>query len=70
MYQGTARAHFFLLHKRQNSEMLNIIWLNVGVDIHFITVARSKIYCMGVKSIASGLIFLHQKQYVLLPAYT
>ena len=36
----------------------------------FITVAQSKMYCMGVKSMASPLTFLHQKKYFLLPANT
>ena len=63
MYEGAAREHFFhLAGTSKKSEMLYIIWLNVGGPIHFITVAKSEMYCMGVKSMASGLTFLYQKQ--------
>ena len=41
-------------------KMLYIIWLNVVGAIHFITVAKSKMYCMGVTRMASRLTFLHQ----------
>ena len=37
--------------------MLYITWLYVGGVIHLITVAKSKMYCMGVKRTASGLTF-------------
>ena len=47
--------------------MLCITWVNVRSATHFITVAKCKMYCMGVKSRASGLIFVHQKQYFLIP---
>ena len=33
--------------------MLYITWLNLRVVIHFITVAKSKMYCMGLKRTAS-----------------
>ena len=52
----------------EKSEMLNIIWLNVGGALHFITFAKSKMYCMEVKCMDSGLTFLHQKEDFLLPA--
>ena len=52
--------------------MLYITWLNVVGVIPFITVAKIKIYCMGVKSMASGLtlytkaILFTPCQYILL----
>ena len=69
MYEGAARVHFIFAGKCKNSEMLYILLNVVGV-IPFITVAKSEMYCMGVKSMASGLTFLYQKQYFLLPADT
>ena len=42
-------------------EIFDIIWLNVGGDIHFIMVAKKIMYCMGVKSMASGLKFFTPK---------
>ena len=57
MYEGAARVHLIFAGTSKKSEMLYIIWLNVGGAIHFITVAKSKMYCMGVKIMASGLIF-------------
>ena len=55
MYEDTARVHFAGTSKK--SEMLYILWFNIGGAKHFITVAKSKMYCMGVKSTASGLTF-------------
>ena len=52
--------------------MFYIIWLNVVCALHFITVARSKMYCMGIKSMAPGLTFLPQSNtfYSLLTDFT
>ena len=46
-------------------EMVYVIWLSVGSAINFITLAKSTIYCMGVKSMASGLTFLHTQKTIL-----
>ena len=70
MYEGAAQIHFICAGTSKKSEMLYIMWLNVGGATNFITVAKSKMYCMGLKSMASGLTFLHQNQYFLLPANT
>ena len=64
MYKGAAGVHFISAGTSKKSEMFYIIWLNVGGAMHFITVAKSYMYCIGVKSMASGLTSLHQKQYV------
>ena len=57
MYHGAARVHFIFAGPSKMSEMLYTIWFNVGGAIHFITATKSKMYCMGVKSLASGLTF-------------
>ena len=57
MYIGAAPVYFICAGTRKKSEMLYIIWLNIVGAIHFITVAKSKMYFMGVKSIASWLTF-------------
>ena len=49
MYKGTAPVHFIFAGTTKKSEMLYILQLNVGGAIHFITVAKSKMYCMRVK---------------------
>ena len=54
MYEGAAQVHFISARTSEKSEMLYITWLNV---LHFLTVEKSKIYCMGLKSTASGLTF-------------
>ena len=54
MNEGAARVYFIFAVKCKKSKMLDITWLNVVGVIPFITVAKSKIYCMGVKSMASG----------------
>ena len=61
MYEGAARVHLIFAGTSKKSEMLYIIWLNVGGAIHFITVAKRKMYCMGVKSMASGLTFYTER---------
>ena len=55
VYEGAARVYFIYTGTSKKPEMLYITWLNVEVIIHFITVAKRKMYCMGVKSTASGL---------------
>ena len=60
MYAGAAQVHFTFPATSKKSKMSYIIWLNVVRAIYFITVTKSKIYCMGVKSMASGLTFLHK----------
>ena len=50
--KGKAREHFIFVGTSKISLMLYIIRLNVVCAIHFITVAKHKMYCMGVKSIA------------------
>ena len=44
MYEGAARVHFFSAGKCEKLEMLYITWLNAFGVIHFITVAKSKMY--------------------------
>ena len=51
MYKGATRVHFFSSETCKKSKMVYIIGLNVVCAIHFITVAKSKMYCMGVKSV-------------------
>ena len=46
-------VHFTCAGTSKKSKMLYIIWLNVVFAIHVIIVAKSKMYCMGVKSMAS-----------------
>ena len=66
MYEGATRVHFIFAGTSKKSEML----YNVGGAIRFITVTKNKMYCMAVKSMASGLTFLQQKQHFLIPANT
>ena len=63
IYEDAARLHYISTGTSKKSEMLYIAWLNVGGLAHFITVAKSQMYCMGVKSTVSD-------QYFLLPANT
>ena len=56
----------FSLEPVKSKKKLYIILLNVVCAIHLITVAKSKMYSMGVKSMASGLTFFSPKQYFLL----
>ena len=39
MYEGAAQANFILVGTNKKSEVLCSIWLNVGVELHFLTVA-------------------------------
>ena len=52
MYKGAARVHFIFAGTSKKSEMIYIIWVNIVYAIHFITVAKTKIFWQGVKSIA------------------
>ena len=72
MYEGAAQVNFIFAGTSKKSEMLYITWVNVGVIINFITVAKSKMYCIRVKSTALGrtFFFFYQKLYFLLPAKT
>ena len=54
MYEGAAPPHLILAGTSQKSERLYIIWLNIESAIHFITVAKSKMYWQGVKIIFFG----------------
>ena len=48
MYKGADQVHFIYAGPVKSQKY--VIWLNVGGPILFITVAKSKMYCMGVKS--------------------
>ena len=45
MYEGAGRVHLIFAGTSKKSKMVHIIWLNVAGAIHFIIVARSKMYC-------------------------
>ena len=47
--EDAAQVHFISTGTSKKSEMLYLAWLNVGGFVHFITVSKSQMYCMGVR---------------------
>ena len=55
MYEGAARAPFILAGTSKKSLYSYMLWV-----LYMYYSSKSKMYCMGVKSIASGLTFSTQ----------
>ena len=49
MYEGTARVHFIFAGTSKKSEMLYIIWVNVGGAIHLLQLQKENLLHWGKK---------------------